>query len=159
MARVRKPHMFFDIALRYDAMRGCCDMVFDGRDLVVDRTALTPMLVALGTDRRARPDDDIPNPDTDRLSPVTLQGRRGWPGDALDVSGRLFGSRLWLLVRQKHSEAVRQLAENIVAEAMARFEARFGRAVQITVRWIDRSRLGIVVQVGATQLQLQRLIY
>jgi phage gp46-like protein len=150
--------MFFDIALRYDAARGCCDMVFDGTDLVVDRTALTPMLIALGTDRRARPDDEIPNPDTDRLNPFTLQGRRGWAGDALDGLGRLFGSRLWLLVREKQSEAVRQKAENIVAEAMARFEARFGQAVQITVRWIDRGRLGIKVQVGATQLQLQRLV-
>jgi phage gp46-like protein len=150
--------MFFDIALRYDAARGCCDMVFDGRDLVVDRTALTPMLISLGTDRRARADDDIPNPDTDRLHPVTLLGRRGWPGDALSRRGGRIGSRLWLLVRQKETERVRQLAESIVAEALAWIETERGQAVQITVRWIDRNRMGVLAQVGATKLQLQRLI-
>lgn len=150
--------MFLDFALRYDAARGCCDMVFDGHDLVLDRTPVTPMLIALGTDRRARADDELPNPETDRLHPITLMGRGGWPGDALDGRARRIGSRLWLLVRQKQTELVRQLAENMVVEALMILETERGQAVRVTVRWVGQNRLGILAQVGATLLRLQQAI-
>jgi phage gp46-like protein len=56
----------------------------------------TALIVALGTDRRANPDDVLPTPDDDDL--------RGWWGD-LDAaaiwSGWPIGTRLWLLSRAK----------------------------------------------------------
>ena len=150
--------MFLDLALHYDPARGCCDLVFTGQDLALDRTPITPMLVSLGSDRRARADDDIPHPDTDRLNPASLLNRRGWAGDALDGQARRIGSRLWLLVRRKQTEAVRQLAESIVAEALGWLETERTQAVAITVRWIAAGRLGILAQVGATQLQISRAL-
>ena len=60
--------MFLDLALHYDPARGCCDLVFTGQDLALDRTPITPMLVSLGSDRRARADDG-PGPRQARSSP------------------------------------------------------------------------------------------
>lgn len=56
----------------------------------------TAAIVALGTDRRANPDDILPDP--------ASQDRRGWWGDtdALEIwGGWPIGCRLWLLERAK----------------------------------------------------------
>jgi phage gp46-like protein len=60
----------------------------------------TSLLIALGTDRLAEPDDDLP----DLLGPDGVVDRRGWWGD-LDAellhNGWPIGSRLWELMRAK----------------------------------------------------------
>jgi phage gp46-like protein len=61
-----------------------------------DQALATAVIVALGTDRLATPDDALPDPDS--------TDRAGWWGD-LDAeelfSGWPIGSRLWLLRRAK----------------------------------------------------------
>ena len=109
-----------DIATRYsqDVAAGIgpqCDWSLAGGDLVSDQSLLSAILIALFTDRLAAPDDELPDQSGDR---------RGWWGDApLDQTARpakadLIGSRLWLLVRQKQTEAVLTKAIGWAREAL-----------------------------------------
>lgn len=126
-----------DLALAFDSGRLVCDLqVVDG-DLALDDTPVTPLLVALGSDRRAAPDDTLPGGITPLNRPVTWLNRRGWCGDALDRAGRLIGSRLWLLDREKASDDVLRRAEFYVAEAAAWLKAEYGITPETEVA-IDR---------------------
>lgn len=127
--------MTCDLALVYDAARRRCDLVYDGRDFVLDSTPATPMLVALLADRRARPDDKLPDPEGDRFAPRSLIARRGWCGDALDPQQRRTGSRLWLLRQAKRTEQTRRRAEDMAAEALAEVESARGIAIELEVVW------------------------
>jgi hypothetical protein len=72
--------MTSDIAMVQDKLLARFDVVYDGRDIVLDSTPATPMLVALLTDRRARADDALPDREGPPLAPVSLMARRGWAG-------------------------------------------------------------------------------
>lgn len=100
----------------------------------------TAVIVALCTDRRALPDDTLPNPDSD--------DRRGWWADTdadLIWAGWPIGSRLWLLSREKITgPAARQ------GDLMARIESYMHEAIQpfidigvATAKEIEVSRLGL----------------
>ena len=126
-----------DIALRLDPATRRFDIAFEGRDLARDRTPATAMILALGCDRRALPDDALPEaPD-----PPGFGARRGWCGDALDRAGRRLGSRLWLLVRAKETEETRLRAEAYAREALAPLAARRGQQLDVVAVW---SRLGVL---------------
>lgn len=146
--------MFVQPALLYDAARQRCDLAFDGVDLALDLTPATPLLVSIGTDRRAHADDALPDIVTDDYAPSRLNARRGWAGDALDAQGRLTGSRVWLIARAKQTEATRLLAQGAAAEALAWFEAA-GYPVQLTVRWVARGVLGIWARLGTFEAAVQ----
>jgi len=99
----------------------------------------TAAIVALGTDRRALPDDELPGMDDDR---------RGWWGD-LDAEliwgGWPIGTRLWLLERAKITgAAAREGALTARVDAYAREALRpfvdIGVASKIAV---DVSRVGL----------------
>ncbi|MBW6402089.1 phage GP46 family protein [Roseomonas sp. HJA6] len=144
-----------DFALRFDPSTGTCDFAIEGGDIALDATPATPMLIALGSDRRARPDDALP--DEPRAAPdtVTILGRRrGWPGDALDRLGRLIGSRLWLLVRAKQTEDTRRLAITYAEEALA----SHGIAASVDASWIGRDLLGMRVVAGDTVIELRQVV-
>ena len=112
--------MPFDVALRYDPATRRCDLAIERGDLAVDRTLATPMLVALFSDRRARPDDALPSGVTEFLVPSAANPRRGWVGDALDGQGRRLGSLLWLLSREKQTEQTRLRAAAYAGDVRAR---------------------------------------
>lgn len=106
------------------------------------------VIVALGTDRLARPDDELPDPDSD--------DRRGWWGDleAQQIwNGWPIGSHLWLLSRAKITGAAArqgstvQRAENYVREALRPFRER-GIASRIDVR-AERTAID-TIEVNAT---------
>ena len=149
-----------DIQVSYDPVKRVCDLVFTGRDFALDATPVSAMLISLGTDRRARADDALPDAydDLNPAGPASLLGRRGWCGDALDGQARLVGSRLWLLNRQKASETVRKSAEQIVAEAMAWLNTERGLAVDITVRWASKTALAFRVRAGASVVSMQQSV-
>jgi phage gp46-like protein len=66
--------------------------------------------LSLFTDRRADDGDVLPDSETDR---------RGWWGDAHPVvTGDKFGSRLWLLSREKELQDVLNRAEEYAREAL-----------------------------------------
>ncbi|GHD60426.1 phage GP46 family protein [Jeongeupia chitinilytica] len=96
-----------DLALVLDDS-GRIDLAITAGDLVRETTLNTCVLVCLGTDARAGPDDAIPDGTTDR---------RGWWGDALGQ--QVHGSLLWLLSREKHTAAVAQRLEDYARQALA----------------------------------------
>ena len=100
--------MFIDDKLAVDPTTGRVDLAFGGSGLVMETSPQTAMLIAIGSDRRARPDDTLPNVVTDTYAPSRLNARRGTPLDALDGQGRLFGSRMWLLMQRKQNESTRR---------------------------------------------------
>jgi len=146
---------FLDLALIFDPATRSADLALgeDG-DLVLDDTPATPMLISLGSDRRARPDDELPTGIDDLNAPSSFVARRGWPGDALDAQGRLIGSRLWLLDRAKQTELTRRLAEEWALESLAWMAAETGTAAIVTATWVRRSVLSLVASYDGTRIEV-----
>lgn len=101
--------------LRYDARLGfdteelTGDLGLEHGDLERDTTLATSVVLSLFSDARARDDDELPAGDTDR---------RGWWGDLLGEEGDRFGSRLWLLSREKVRPQVLVRARQYAREAL-----------------------------------------
>lgn len=72
-----------------------------------DEGLVSLVLICLFTDARAAESDEIPDGTDDR---------RGWPGDSF--SDFPWGSKLWLIEREKLTEAVRLRAENYATLSM-----------------------------------------
>lgn len=68
--------------------------------------------LSLFTDARANDSDEIPDGTTDR---------RGWPGDSYVATE--WGSRLWLLDREKLTNEVRRRAVDYATEALNKLKA------------------------------------
>lgn len=146
--------MFFDFALVYDPVTRRCDLALgDDGDLVVDDTSITPVLLSIGLDRRAAPDDPLPAGRTDRLT-ASFSERRGWAGDGLDGRGERVGSRLWLLDRAKQTETTRLLFQFWIEEALAWAQRDTGRPAEIDVSWVRPQTLGYRVQVTDAALSV-----
>lgn len=94
-----------DISSFWDVERLAADWREGRGDLVSGNDLQTAIIISLFTDRVARDDDDIDGDD-----------RRGWWGDADEEN--YIGSRLWLLRRQKLTQAVAQKAEDYSREAL-----------------------------------------
>lgn len=94
-----------DISSFWDVERLAADWREGRGDLINGDDLQTAIIISLFTDRVARDDDDIDGDD-----------RRGWWGDADEENN--IGSRLWLLRRQKLTQAVAQKAEDYSREAL-----------------------------------------
>ncbi|RLM05037.1 hypothetical protein BIY27_21600 [Gibbsiella quercinecans] len=77
------------------------DIEIEHNGLSSDEGLVSLVLICLFTDSRAADSDEIPDGTTDK---------RGWPGDSF--SDFDWGSKLWLIEREKLTEEVRQRAEN-----------------------------------------------
>lgn len=155
---------FLDAMLVYDPAGRRSDLVLgaDG-DLVMDETPATPMLISLGSDRRARPDDPLPtgggsDQTVGESEPASLTVRRGWPGDALDAEQRVIGSRLWLLDRAKQTELTRRFAEEWGREALSWARAETGRAASVAAVWIRRGVLALSCNVDGRAVTINRQV-
>jgi phage gp46-like protein len=150
---------WLDIALVFDELTRRTDLALgeDG-DLVLDETPKTPMLVAFGSDRRARPDDELPTGISEINAPTSFVERRGWAGDALDADGDLIGSRLWLLDRAKQTELTRVLAEEWMKQAFGWVASDTGVAATIDVDWIRPSVLGLTVGVDGRSATMNKRV-
>jgi len=128
--------MFFDIALEYDPEARACDLALgEDCDLVIDETPITAMLISVGLDRRAAPDDELPAGRSKFLTPASFSERRGGAGDSLDAFGEFSGSRLWLLDRAKQTETTRQMFIFWLTEALAWAKKETGQAAEIDAEW------------------------
>ncbi len=99
-----------DIRTVFDkaALRG--DWRLDPPALAEDDGLETAVIHSLFTDRRAEPDDRLP---------AEGSGRRGWWGDQLlPDEGDRYGSRLWLIDREKQLPEVLRRAEEYAREAL-----------------------------------------
>lgn len=97
-----------DIALAYDPKAMAFDLALVSGDLATDAGLQTATVLSFFTDRRALPEDELPDDTGDR---------RGWWADA--YNDRPFGSRLWLLHREKEQESVLRRAKEYAEEALA----------------------------------------
>lgn len=154
---------FATIDLR-PANNGHPDMVIaptgSGRGRVsFDRTLTSPLLIALGSDRRAAPDDTVPSLLTalDGTA-VPLGARRGWVGDVLLADGQRLGSRLWLLERAKRDESTRLAAEDYVTEAVTAIADYHDTELTVSAGWQRnpgesvRGALAVTVQGGGVSI-------
>ncbi len=110
----------------------------------------TSVLVALGTDRRANPDDALPDSRDD--------DRRGWWGD-LDAEaiwqGWPIGSRLWLLARAKITDGAARQGSTVV-----RVERYVREALQPFVDAKVASRIAVKAErTGVSQISATAVIY
>jgi len=134
---------------------GVIDLVIDpvanGRGrIAIDRTPATPLLIALCTDRRADPNDVVPDMLTAPAGTVApLFSRRGWVGDILLAAGQRYGSRAWLLSRARASDATRIAAEDYAAEAVAPIADYHGIDIDVAASWYDKAR-GILLVSAST---------
>jgi phage gp46-like protein len=149
-----------DIALQYNPALRCCDIALNaaGTDFAVDNTPASAMLMSLLADRRAQAGDVLPVLVPDWSEPVSLTARRGYPGDALDATGQLTGSRLWLYDRALADEETRQGVEQAVAQAVQWLETVRGFALTVLVRWVAPQILGYRVQAGNTVVELSQSV-
>jgi phage gp46-like protein len=150
---------WLDIALVYDPETRKADMALgaDG-DLVLDETPATAMLISFGSDRRARPDDELPTGVSEINQPSSLVERRGWAGDALDGQGEKIGSRLWLLDRAKQSELTRLMAAEWTKEAFGWAEADTGVAAIVSAEWARREMLALTASVDGRSVTINKRV-
>ncbi|CAP44777.1 phage GP46 family protein [Bordetella petrii] len=137
-----------DLALRYDSGAKVFDLLLDGGDLATDEGLTTAVVLSLFTDRRALPEDRLPDGATDR---------RGWWADA--YNSRPHGSRLWLLCREKELDSVLRRAQQYAEEALAWLvEDQIARAVEVEAVHLRRGVLQLligIVRSDGTVLQRQ----
>ena len=143
-----------DLRLVYNPATHRCDHSFNGTEYEWDFGPVTPVLIALGCERRARPDDELPDAQGDFYAPSAINPKRGFPGDALDPQYRLTGSRLWVFQRRKHDEPTRRGVETAVGEALVDFATDNGLAIAVLVRWLRLNFLGIKIAVAGVPIDL-----
>lgn len=129
-----------DVAITHDGetFRGAWRL--SGGDLGVDRGLESAVIVSLFSDARARPDDRLPDGETDP---------RGWWGQSYWVlPAQTFGSRLWLLWREKQTDETARRAEDFAREALAWMLAEdVAQAVAVSAEWIGPGVLSLVVAI------------
>lgn len=121
--------MTADVALLWDNETWQADLALRGGDLAADDSLQTAVIVSLFTDRRARPDDVLPQGGADP---------RGWWADMLAEEGEQIGSRLWLLSREKQTPETVARAREYAEEALA---------------WLVREGVAELVEVEASILR------
>lgn len=150
--------VYLDLALAFDPRLKRCDLVFAGGTLALDATPVTPMLAALGSERRASPDNALPDATTEGSLASGLNPRRGWVGDALNAE-RL-GSRLWLLERSKLSDDVLLAAEDYALQALQPLADAHGTTLEVAASRVTgtpagRNAMLLDVQLGAERRQFR----
>lgn len=120
------------------------DWLQDGAGLATDDGLETAVVLSLFTDRRANPEDVLPDPDG---------GRRGWFGDSFPaVDGDRIGSRLWLLHRERQTDAVLERARGYAAEALAWLkEDGVASAVDVAAEYPRRGVLALEVRIARAE--------
>lgn len=129
-----------DIRVVWNADMMLGDWRLAGQLLDTDRELVTAVAVALFTDRTADAEDEIPDGSGDR---------RGWWADAeaREIHGGWpIGSRLWLIAREKQTDATRRRADEYIREAMQPFiDIGAVSGFDLEVAWFAPERLGAVV--------------
>lgn len=97
-----------DLRLEWDVDVGGADLVVEAEDLATDAGLRQAVILSLFLDRRAEEGDVVGDGD-----------RRGWWADGLDVDGDRWGSRLWLLAREKPTATWVDRAKAYASEALA----------------------------------------
>lgn len=128
-----------DLALDLTA-DGTLDIAIEDGDVATDAGLRTAVILSLLTDARANPDDVLPD---------GSKNRRGWWADAYaDTDGDRFGSRLWLLSREKETPDVRSRAETYVREALQwMIDDGVASGIGVAELPLGRGRLGLTITI------------
>jgi len=128
-----------DIATVFDATEMSGDLVLSGGELLADEGLESAILHSLFSDRRAHADDVLPDPGG---------GKRGWWANlTLPNPGDNYGSRLWLLYREKQLSSVVSRAKEYADEALAWLVADgVASEVNVSAEVVRRGVLGLHVE-------------
>lgn len=123
------------LAIAWDVPNSRGDLTVSGAGLTTGKAIEAAVLVSLFTDRRAAPDDVVPDGD-----------RRGWWGDSYATSP--IGSRMWLLLRAKRTTETARRAKDYIAEALQwMLDDGVAAKVDVETFWLRQSMLGAVVTI------------
>lgn len=107
-------------------------------DITTDSGLRTNVIYSLYTDRRANPDDELPDNSDNR--------RGSWQDQYLDTPGDLEGSRLWLLHRSKKTSTVLRRAKEYAEEALQwLIDDGVAKQISVTTTWGDEGWLVLTV--------------
>lgn len=126
-----------DVQIAFD---GFFDIGLAGADLAKDEGLQTAVIVSLFTDRRADPDDQLPDGSDDR---------RGWWADAYaDIDNDRIGSKLWLLSREKQTRETAQKVENYARESLQWLvDDGVARSVGVSAEWLRMGVLAMAIEI------------
>lgn len=125
--------MTIGISWNNQLSQGEITVTHDG--LTRDDGLVTLVLICLFTDVRADADDIIPDGSGDP---------RGWPGDTF--SDDPWGSKLWLLDREKLTESVRQRVEDYARLSMQPLlRTGYARSASVTATINGADRIDFIV--------------
>ena len=129
-----------DIATTFDQESLAGDLEFDGALLAQDEGLDTAILHSLFTNARAKDGDELP---------AGTASRQGWWGDlTLPHEGDRYGSRLYLLSREKQTPAVLLRAEEYAREALAWLTADgLADHLEVTAEIVREGVLGLKISV------------
>lgn len=141
-----------DVRLVYSADLADADLVLERGDLGIENGLASAILLSLFTDRRATDNE---------LARFGGEDARGWWGDSLaEVEGDQFGSKLWLLQREKQTSETLVRARAYAQEALAwLIEDGIADSVAVDALYPRRSLLGLVVEPVRARAPRQRYAY
>lgn len=136
------------IAVDLDPITLTGDLVLGSSGLSQDSSLKTAVILSLFTDRRAALDDSV------------VGDRRGWVGDALADDGDRWGSRLWLLKREKQTEETRRRAIDYANEALAwLIDDGVASLVDVSAEWVRPTMLGLTIQITLASGSAERFAF
>lgn len=117
------------------------DLVQSAAGLETDEGLETAVAISLFTDRRADPDDVLPD---------NSANHRGWWGDSFaDIEGDRIGSRLWLLHREKQRPVVLERAREYAREALRwLIDDGIARSVEVVAEFTSAGLLGLGISIA-----------
>lgn len=129
-----------DIALVPQA-NGTFDLALDGYDLATDDGLNTASIISLFCDARAHDDDDIPDGTADR--------RGYWADGYAEIAGDAWGSRSWLLGREKQTAQTLARAREYAEEALRWFvDDGVARSVSAAASVVRAGVLGLEITIA-----------
>lgn len=126
-----------DARIEYDATKLAFDLALAGSDIETDDGLQTAVVLSLFVDRRV---------DLDQI-PAGANAR-GWWADTVPDTGDRIGSRLWLLAREKQTQATLNRARDYAIEALQwLIDDGVARAVDVTAEIVRDGVLGLGVEI------------
>ena len=119
-----------DVLLAFDPNTLAGDIAIENGDLARETSLRTAVLLSLFTDRRATPEE---------LARFGGDDARGWWGDSIaEVDGDQFGSKLWLLGREKVLPETLNRAREYARQALSWLvEDGVASEVRVEAAWLD----------------------
>jgi phage gp46-like protein len=141
-----------DARLVFDAGELAADLALVAGDLEADNGLETALLLSLFTDARASDEELARFGDTDP---------RGWWGDSeSEFQGDVFGSKLWLLAREKQTNETLNRARDYAQQALDWLrEDGIAERVAVDALYPRRGVLGLIVEIERARMPRDRFAF